>query len=173
MITMLDLEQLAEEMGVMIVTHTGGKKGGWNPTTRTVSLREGMHEVQTLCTLAHELGHAHYRHQLGATGLAREQQEREANEWAAILLIDENDYMAAEINCDSISSIAHELGVTILMVGIWRQLYAKGKIPQYCIQEAYSAAGEMGFGWWLVEHYLPYHVDCPNSCGLGESTGGR
>ena len=36
MITMLDLEQLAEEMGVMIVTHTGGKKGGWNPATRTV-----------------------------------------------------------------------------------------------------------------------------------------
>ena len=91
--------------------------------------------MQTLCTLAHELGHAHYRHQLGATGLAREQQEREANEWAAILLIDENDYMAAEINCDSISSIAHELGVTILMVRIWRQLYAKGKIPQYCIQD--------------------------------------
>lgn len=135
MITMLDLEQLAEEMGVMVVTHTGGKKGGWNPVTRTVSLREGMHEVQTLCTLAHELGHAHYRHQFGATGLAREQQEREANEWAAILLIDENDYMAAEISCDSISSIAHELGVTILMVGIWRQLYAKGKIPQYCIQD--------------------------------------
>ena len=39
--------------------------------------------------------------------------------------------------------------------------------------EAYSVAGEMGFGWWLVEHYLPYHVDCPNSCGLGEPTRGR
>ena len=38
--------------------------------------------------------------------------------------------------------------------------------------EAYSAAGEMGFGWWLVEHYLPYHIDCPNSCGLGEPTRG-
>ena len=38
--------------------------------------------------------------------------------------------------------------------------------------EAYSVAGEMGFGWWLVEHYLPYHIDCPNSCGLGESTRG-
>ena len=40
-------------------------------------------------------------------------------------------------------------------------------------KEAYSAAGEMGFGWWLVEHYLPYHVNRPNSCGLGESTRGR
>ena len=41
------------------------------------------------------------------------------------------------------------------------------------IMEAYSAAGEIGFGWWLVEHYLPYHVDCPNGCGLGEPTRGR
>ena len=31
----------------------------------------------------------------------------------------------------------------------------------------------MGFGWWLVEHYSAYHVDCPDSCGLGESTRGR
>ena len=40
------------------------------------------------------------------------------------------------------------------------------------VQEAYSAAGGMGFGWWLVEHYLSYHVDCPDGCGLGESTRG-
>ena len=40
-------------------------------------------------------------------------------------------------------------------------------------KEAYSAAGEMGFGWWLVEHYSAYHVNRPNGCGLGESTRGR
>jgi len=39
--------------------------------------------------------------------------------------------------------------------------------------EAYSAAGGMGFGWWLVEHYLSYHVNCPDGCGLGEPTRGR
>ena len=33
--------------------------------------------------------------------------------------------------------------------------------------EAYSVAGGMGFGWWLVEHYLSYHADCPDGCGLG------
>ena len=43
----------------------------------------------------------------------------------------------------------------------------------YSYMEAYSVAGEIGFGWWLVEHYLPYHVDCPNSCGLGEPARGR
>ena len=40
-------------------------------------------------------------------------------------------------------------------------------------QEAYSAAGETWFGWWLVEHYLPYHVNRPNSCRLGEPARGR
>ena len=39
--------------------------------------------------------------------------------------------------------------------------------------EVYSAAGEMGFGWWLVEHYLSYHVNCPDGCDSGESTRGR
>jgi len=41
------------------------------------------------------------------------------------------------------------------------------------VLEAYSAAGEIGFSWWLVEHYLPYHVNCPNSCDSGEPTRGR
>ena len=39
------------------------------------------------------------------------------------------------------------------------------------IIEAYSVAGGMGFGWWLVEHYLSYHVDCPDGCGLGSLLG--
>ena len=39
--------------------------------------------------------------------------------------------------------------------------------------EAYSAAGEIGFSWWLVEHYLPYHIDCPDGCVSGEPTRGR
>ena len=41
------------------------------------------------------------------------------------------------------------------------------------IVEAYSVAGEIGSGWWLVEHYLPYHVNCPDGCGLGEPARGR
>ena len=39
--------------------------------------------------------------------------------------------------------------------------------------EAYSVAGEMGFNWWLVEHYLPYHVNCPDGCDSGEPARGR
>ena len=41
------------------------------------------------------------------------------------------------------------------------------------ILEAYSVAGEIGFSWWLVEHYSAYHVNCPDGCGLGEPARGR
>ena len=39
--------------------------------------------------------------------------------------------------------------------------------------EAYSAAGETWFGWWLVEHYSAYHVNCPDGCVSGEPARGR
>ena len=43
----------------------------------------------------------------------------------------------------------------------------------YSYMEAYSVAGEIGFSWWLVEHYSAYHVNCPDGCGLGEPARGR
>ena len=45
-------------------------------------------------------------------------------------------------------------------------------ISQLPYGEAYSAAGETGFGWWLVEHYFSYHVNRPDGCDSGESTRG-
>ena len=39
--------------------------------------------------------------------------------------------------------------------------------------EAYSAAGKTWFGWWLVEHYFSYHVNCPDGCDSGEPARGR
>ena len=41
------------------------------------------------------------------------------------------------------------------------------------ILEAYSVAGEIGFSWWLVEHYSAYHIDCPDGCDSGEPARGR
>ena len=54
-----------------------------------------------------------------------------------------------------------------------RRKIRKKMLSSLSFLEAYSAAGGMGFGWWLVEHYLSYHVNCPDGCGLGESTRGR
>ena len=46
-------------------------------------------------------------------------------------------------------------------------------VPTILYTEAYSVAGEIGFSWWLVEHYSAYHVNCPDGCGLGEPARGR
>ena len=59
-------------------------------------------------------------------------------------------------------------GIFFRFVPHWR-----GWSYQQLNKEAYSVAGEMGFGWWLVEHYLPYHVNRPNGCDSGEPTRGR
>lgn len=45
--------------------------------------------------------------------------------------------------------------------------------PTDTIYEAYSAAGKTWFGWWLVEHYFSYHIDCPDGCDSGEPARGR
>ena len=44
---------------------------------------------------------------------------------------------------------------------------------KYKSLEAYSVAGEIGFSWWLVEHYSAYHVNCPDGCVSGEPARGR
>ena len=46
-------------------------------------------------------------------------------------------------------------------------------MPILRINEAYSAAGEIGFSWWLVKHYSAYHIDCPDGCVSGEPARGR
>ena len=53
------------------------------------------------------------------------------------------------------------------------RLEIENRTKFFDVIEAYSAAGKTWFGWWLVEHYLPYHVNCPDGCGLGEPTRGR
>ena len=46
-------------------------------------------------------------------------------------------------------------------------------LPPKSLIEAYSAAGKTWFGWWLVEHYFSYHIDCPDGCVSGEPARGR
>ena len=48
-----------------------------------------------------------------------------------------------------------------------------GGVCQILLSEAYSVAGEIGFSWWLVEHYSAYHIDCPDGCVSGEPARGR
>ena len=54
------LIQSAEARGYRIRWHRGGPKAAWLPHRSTITLRVGMDDTTTLCSLAHELGHAHY-----------------------------------------------------------------------------------------------------------------
>lgn len=115
-----DLERLAEEMNVTLCSHTGGEKGRWHSRWRAISIRKGLGPVNHLCTLAHELGHAVLGHDSTATGWLYDLQERDADRWAARILINPHAYTAAEQRHPSAHAIAFELGVTVHVVDVWR-----------------------------------------------------
>lgn len=81
-----------------------------------------MDDVTTLCSLAHELGHAHYGDPPGHHGA----HELRADRFAARILVSPTEYAAAEtIFGPQPSLIAHELGVTVKVLKTWQSLYER------------------------------------------------
>lgn len=120
-----DLIHLVEAAGVTIVWHKGGPKGAWMPHCNRISVRHGMDDVTTRCTLAHELAHMWLRHPAPASG----RQELQADRFAARLLVSPVEYELAERIFDARAQlIAAELGVTVELLGVWRGLYEKGRV---------------------------------------------
>lgn len=79
-----------------------------------------MDDVQTLCSLAHELGHAHYDDPPGHHGMM----ELRADKFAAKLLINPDDYRIIENEYGPHPShLAHELGVTVNVLKTWQTLH--------------------------------------------------
>lgn len=116
-----NLEMLAAIHGITITTHTGGEKGRWYSNTRTISIRRDLGWVNARCTLAHELGHALNNHDSRAEAWLRDRQEREADIFAANVLIDPGEYKSAELLYGPHpGAIAQELGVTIHLVTVWQ-----------------------------------------------------
>lgn len=79
-------------------------RGLWMPDVHTIYLRHGMSWVEERCTLAHELGHAHYGHRDQSP-----KNERQADEWAAAQLLGHVDYYPADI---TVADFCHEHDVT-------------------------------------------------------------
>lgn len=114
--TFRDLEQVAADHGVHIAWHLGGPKGAWLPHLRRVSLRHGMDDTTTLCTLAHEVAHVAYDHPAATT----KRQEVRADMWAARRLIDAPRVIAAaRMYPHSSAMVAQELGVTVHLLRVW------------------------------------------------------
>lgn len=122
MINVDALIDVAQARGYRIRWHRGGPKAAWIPHKRTITLRVGMDDVTTLCSLAHELGHAHYGDPPGHHGV----HELRADRFAARILVSPTEYATAEtIFGPQPSLIAHELGVTVKVLKTWQSLHER------------------------------------------------
>lgn len=121
------LLHLAEEHGLHIVERRGATPGGFEPVTRTIRLDPGMSARTQRSVLAHEVGHALLGHRPTARPALRARQERQADEWAARLLISPRAYAEAEgIRGPHPASLAFEIGVTIELIQAFQRLLRRG-----------------------------------------------
>lgn len=110
----------AERRGYRVRWHKGGPLAAWLPHRGAITLQHGVPEVELLCSLAHELGHAHYNDPPGHFGA----HEIRADRFAARLLVNPDEYAAAEaIYGPHPARLAHELGVTVKVLKTWQSLH--------------------------------------------------
>ena len=127
MTTTTDLSAVAEKLGVRMDYDAHGvlkegDLGGWFPQERLVLVRSGLGWKNLRHTVAHELGHAAHGHPAGHDP----KHERQADEYAARLLINRDDYEQAELVYEgNAQAIAHELDVTMHMLEVWRDQYTR------------------------------------------------
>lgn len=114
------LIDVAERRGYRVLWHRGGAKAAWQPHRGAITLRLGMSDTATLCSLAHELGHAHYSDPPGHHG----PMELRADRFAAKLLISPVEYALAEsLYGPHPARLAAELGVTVNVLETWQALH--------------------------------------------------
>lgn len=94
--------------------------GYYDHDSSEVVVEISLTQAQKKAVIAHELGHAFYSHECGS-----KRNERQANRYAAELLVDPVLYAEAERINDSCESIARELEVTPEIVKDYRL---------YCLQ---------------------------------------
>lgn len=125
-ITTLSLLALVRSIGVSLTEHHRGKKGYYDHTERTISMRTGLSDRAYRSTLAHELGHAYYSDELTGIEWIDERMEIRANRFAASLLVSPVEYAAAErLHGPHEDAIAHELGVTRKLLATWREQHER------------------------------------------------
>lgn len=116
---MRELIAHAMTLGVSVhVAHIEPPHRGFYDSARKIVVYDfNLTPIEARSVLAHELGHAFYDHQ--CYGNARF--EADADYYAARLLIDPAEYMAAEAIDPSVPAIADELGVEPRLVRAFEQ----------------------------------------------------
>ncbi|EHK86418.1 hypothetical protein AK37_01682 [Rhodococcus pyridinivorans AK37] len=96
------------------------------PSHRCIVLKSGLRQRDAVSALGHELGHHHYGHRCALDDLLHAKQERQADEFAAQLLITPAEYREAErLHGTHEGAIAHHLGVTVRIVRVWKELWMR------------------------------------------------
>lgn len=102
-----------------------GRASGYLYAPGLIVLNHRRSELTQRMTLAHELGHWHHRHDW-TTAHDRERDERQADQYAARLLIDADAYKRAEEAVgEHPGAIARELGVTRRLVELRREDFTR------------------------------------------------
>lgn len=116
----------------------GGKLGRFVPRLRRIYFEISLPLAERRSVIAHELGHAHYGHDCTTPA-----NERQANAYAATLLVDPEWYAELEaINRDA-EWIAEEMNVAPHIIADYRTLCLRR------IGDTTYTRPRMGIGQWL------------------------
>lgn len=101
-------EEIVADLGVSVLERSlpPGWWGAYSAADHSIVLSPDLGFVQRRSTLAHECGHAYYRH-IGTAA----KQERQASVWAARRLIDQSEFIDAVRTAEDCLSLAHQLAV--------------------------------------------------------------
>ncbi|MGM7677648.1 ImmA/IrrE family metallo-endopeptidase [Microbacterium sp. A94] len=138
------LLDFAEALGVRIDYRRlrEDRDGQYIHTRKVIHLRPGMHARHHRSVLAHELGHAVFGDIPTKFGPVNAKQERRAEEWAALRLIDHTDYQHLEAAYDGRpAGIALELGVMTSIVTAYQARLQR-------IGDVTYIGARMGAGQW-------------------------
>lgn len=115
--TLTDLATLAAQLDVTLhLAHLeDGVLGFYEPTEARVYFTFGLTHSEQRSVIAHELAHVHFGHTCES-----DEAEREADTWAAQLLIHPLAYAAAEQHTHDAHDMAEELDVTVGLVHHYR-----------------------------------------------------
>lgn len=143
---MRDLIRHAAQLGVRVhlapIDDDPELLGYYSPAHKQVVVRVGMTRPQSRWVLAHELGHAYYDHHCSGPRTA-DGAERQADAYAARLIIDPNEYARLErINPDQ-HWLADEFGVSVDAITAYEQ---------HCLTRVRGATytrARLGIGQWV------------------------
>lgn len=123
---MKNLLTVANAMGdvVMFTRLPGDLLGAYAPDLRRIFVDSRLTPAEQRVVLAHEIGHARYGHgcERGASEVNRAH-ERQADRYAARLLIDEETYARLEAVSTDRHFLAEELHVTVEFIDWYREHY--------------------------------------------------